>query len=465
VSLLTLRSVSLSYGAPALLEQVDLEIEPGERICLLGRNGAGKSTLLRIIDGEIQPDAGERRVGQGVRVARLSQEAPERGAERVLDVVASGLGDLGALVGEYYRLSHRIEADAEPRLLERLSGVQQRLEAGGGWEIEQRAERVISRLGLDADAPYASLSGGLRRRVMLEPDLLLLDEPTNHLDIDTIEWLEEFLLGFRGSLLFVTHDRRFLRRLATRILELDRGRLTDWPGDYDNYERRRDERLNAEAKERERFDKRLAEEEVWIRQGIKARRTRNEGRVRALQAMREERRARREGPGQARLRLDAADRGGKLVIEAEDVSFGWNGDAVIRDFSTLILRGDRVGIIGPNGAGKSTLLKLLLGELQPQAGRIRLGTSLRSGRGRQRQPACAVVPEGLPVHAGARAPAGLGAIRRRAQPPTAGQAVHAAGQPAGARRAYQRPGRRDPGTARGAADRLRGHAAAGQPRP
>jgi len=264
-----------------------------------------------------------------------------------------------------------------------LAVIQQRLEAGGGWEIEQRAERVISRLGLDADALYRVLSGGLRRRVMLaqalvrEPDLLLLDEPTNHLDIETIEWLEEFLLGFGGSILFITHDRRFLRRLATRILELDRGQLTDWPGDYDNYLRRRDERLHAEARERERFDKRLAEEEVWIRQGIKARRTRNEGRVRALESMRAQRQQRREGPGQARIQVDGAERSGKLVVEAEDVAFSWDGAPVIDGLSTLILRGDRVGIIGPNGAGKSTLLKLLLGELEPQRGRIRLGTNLR----------------------------------------------------------------------------------------
>jgi ATP-binding cassette subfamily F protein uup len=382
--ILSLRNLSLSYGAAPLLDQVDLDVGPGERICLLGRNGVGKSTLLRIIDGKVQPDSGEVRVGQGIRIGRLAQEAPVGGDERVLDVVAAGFGELGRLVGEYYRLSHGLGASADDdKALQRLAVIQQRLEAGGGWEIEQRAERVISRLGLDADALYRVLSGGLRRRVMLaqalvrEPDLLLLDEPTNHLDIETIEWLEEFLLGFPGSILFITHDRRFLRRLATRILELDRGQLTDWPGDYDNYLRRRDERLHAEARERERFDKRLAEEEVWIRQGIKARRTRNEGRVRALEAMRTQRQQRREGPGQARIQVDGAERSGKLVVEAEDVAFSWDGAPVIDGLSTLILRGDRVGIIGPNGAGKSTLLKLLLGELEPQRGRIRLGTNLR----------------------------------------------------------------------------------------
>jgi ATP-binding cassette subfamily F protein uup len=385
--LLSLRAVTLSYGHPPLLDGVDLDIGPGERVCLIGRNGAGKSTLLKLIDGAVQPDSGSIWMAEGLRVARLAQEAPLADAHRVLEVVAGGLGKLGELVAEYHHLSLRLAAfgaSAPEADLAKLAGVQQRLESEGGWEIEQRAERVVSRLGLDGEAEYAALSGGLRRRVMLaralitEPDLLLLDEPTNHLDIETIEWLEELMLGFRGSLLFITHDRGFLQRLATRIVELDRGRLTDWPGDYDNYLRRRDERLHAEAKERERFDKRLAEEEVWIRQGIKARRTRNEGRVRALQAMREERRARRETLGQARIVLDSGERSGKLVLEAEEVTFAYPGSdtPIVRGLSTLILRGDRVGIIGPNGVGKSTLLKLLLGKLTPSAGRIRLGTNL-----------------------------------------------------------------------------------------
>ncbi len=387
--LISLKSVVLSYGAPNLLDGVDLSLEPGERACLLGRNGAGKSTLLGIIAGEVQPDAGEVRRGDGVRIARLAQEAPADAGERVLDVVMDGLGALGAVACEYLHLSHALAVTGQPSdaQLARLAAVQQRLDADGGWAIEQRAERVISRLGLDAEAEYKTLSGGLRRRVMLaralvsEPDLLLLDEPTNHLDVDTIEWLEEFLLGFGGSILFITHDRRFLRRLATRILELDRGRLTDWPGDYDNYLRRRAEREHAEALANARFDKKLAEEEVWIRQGIKARRTRNEGRVRALEAMRAERRERRVGAGSARLKLDRGERSGKLVVEAEGVRFGYGeaaGDTPIIDgLDTLILRGDRVGIVGPNGAGKSTLLKLLLGELQPDAGSIRLGTNLQ----------------------------------------------------------------------------------------
>ncbi|MBN2886262.1 MAG: ATP-binding cassette domain-containing protein [Chromatiaceae bacterium] len=383
MTLLSLESVSLSYGLPPLLEEVSFAIERGERLCLLGRNGCGKSTLLKLIAGDIEPDSGVVRASGSLRVARLEQEVPAGREARVFEVVAEGLGALGALVRDYLQLSHSLDATAGEEALARLAQLQQQLEDGDGWAIEQRVERVISRLGLDADAAFAALSGGLQRRVLLaralvsEPDLLLLDEPTNHLDIDSIDWLESFLLEFPGALLFVTHDRRFLQRLATRILELDRGRLTDWPGDYANYLRRREERLHAEAQAAAHFDRKLAEEEVWIRQGIKARRTRNEGRVRALESMREERRARREQQGRARLQLGEAERSGKLVVEAEGVSHGWGERLVVRDFSTLILRGDRIGIIGPNGVGKSTLLKLLLGELEPQQGRIRRGTNLQ----------------------------------------------------------------------------------------
>ncbi|AHF04994.1 heme ABC transporter ATPase [Marichromatium purpuratum 984] len=382
MSLLSLDDVSLSYGLPPLLDGVSFTIERGERVCLIGRNGAGKSTLMRIVAGEVQPDGGQRRVGQGMRIAKLDQELPVGHEASVFEVVAGGLGELGELVREYFTCSHALGADAGEDELARLARLQQRLDDEGGWEIEQRTERVISRLGLDPQARFEALSGGQQRRVLLaralvtEPDLLLLDEPTNHLDIDSIDWLESFLVDFQGALLFITHDRRFLQRLATRILELDRGKLTDWPGDYANYLRRREERLHAEAQAAAQFDRRLAEEERWIRQGIKARRTRNEGRVRALEAMREARRARREQQGQARIRVDAGERSGKLVVEAEGLAHTWGEKTVIRDFSTLILRGDKVGVIGPNGAGKSTLLKLLLGALEPQQGRVRLGTNL-----------------------------------------------------------------------------------------
>jgi ATP-binding cassette subfamily F protein uup len=392
--LVSLRSLTLSYGHPPLLEEVSCELERGERVCLIGRNGTGKSTLLRILAGEVQPDGGEVWMREGATIARLTQEVPEGMGGSVFDLVAGGLGEQGELVREFHDLSHQLDgagggkgaavgaAQAED-LLERLSRVQQRLEAAGGWEIEQRTERTLSRLDLDPEADFASLSGGLQRRVLLaralvrEPDLLLLDEPTNHLDIQAIDWLEGFLPEFPGAILFVTHDRLFLRKLATRILELDRGRLTDWPGNYDNYLRRREERLHAEQVANARFDQKLSEEEVWIRQGIKARRTRNEGRVRALKDLREERRERREQMGKARLRLGEAERSGKLVVEAEDVTYAWGGAPVVRDLNTLILRGDKVGIMGPNGAGKTTLLKLLLGQLEPNSGSIRRGTNLQ----------------------------------------------------------------------------------------
>jgi len=383
VPLITLKNIQLSYGMAPLLDRVDLAIDKGERICLLGRNGAGKSTLMKVILGEQAPDDGERVVAGGVRLARLIQEVPVGMSGSVFDVVADGIGQLAGQLKAYHQISHQLAEGGDESLLDRLAKAQHELEAADGWQLEQRVETVISRLGLDADAEFAELSGGLKRRVLLaralviEPDLLLLDEPTNHLDIEAIDWMEEFLLGYPGAILFVTHDRAFLRRLATRILELDRGRLTDWPGDYDNFLRRKEERLNAEALANERFDKKLAQEEVWIRQGIKARRTRNEGRVRALKAMRDERRARREQTGKAQMQLSSGERSGKLVVEVERIGYAWEDKPIVRDFSTTILRGDRVGIIGPNGSGKTTLLNLLLGRLQPDSGTVRLGTNLQ----------------------------------------------------------------------------------------
>ncbi|RLJ19700.1 ABC transporter ATP-binding protein [bacterium endosymbiont of Escarpia laminata] len=382
MSLIRLRNIQLGFGGPLLLDGVDLSIERGERICLLGRNGAGKSTLMKIILGELTADDGERVVSSGVRIARLMQEVPKELKGSVFDVVANGIGVLSEVIKQYHQISTRLAETGDETLLESLARVQHELEAGDGWQLEQRVETVISRLSLDPDMQFEALSGGLKRRVLLaqalviEPDLLLLDEPTNHLDIESIDWMEEFLLGYGGALLFVTHDRAFLRHLATRILELDRGRLTDWPGDYDNFLRRKEEMLNAEVQENARFDKKLAQEEVWIRQGIKARRTRNEGRVRALKAMRDEHSRRRSETGQVRMQLQAGERSGKLVVEVDDISYAWEGKPVIRDFSTTIMRGDRIGIIGPNGAGKTTLLNLLLGRLQPDSGSVKLGTNL-----------------------------------------------------------------------------------------
>jgi ATP-binding cassette subfamily F protein uup len=376
--LITLQNVDYSVGGPLLLEKVELSIEPGERIALIGRNGAGKSTLMKLIAGEIKPDDGEVRVQQGVRITRLEQEVPHGAAGSVFDVVADGLGELGHWLAEFHRLSHAEVFDGEA-----MGDVQAKIDAADGWGLDQRVAETLTKLDLDGDAEFARLSGGMKRRVLLaralvsSPDLLLLDEPTNHLDIEAIDWLEMFLKGWSGSVLFVTHDRRFLRALATRIVEIDRGQVTSWPGDWANYERRREERLNAQAAENARFDKLLAQEEVWIRQGIKARRTRDEGRVRRLKAMRNERSVRRELGGNVRMEAAQAENSGKKVMEAKDVSFAFGSRTMVRDFSTVILRGDRIGLIGPNGSGKTTLLKLLLGELQPQQGEIRPGTNLQ----------------------------------------------------------------------------------------
>jgi len=382
MALVTLRRIQLGFGGPPLLENLSFSIADGERVCLLGRNGAGKSTLMKLIAGDLQPDDGEMAVRQGAKIARLTQEVPDDMSGPVFDVVASGLGELGELVRSYHHLVVRLESEYDEALLRRLSQVQHQLEAADGWQTEQLVESVLTRLQLDAESEFSALSGGLKRRVLLaralvrEPDLLLLDEPTNHLDIESIDWLEQFLLGYAGALLFVTHDRAFLQRLATRIIELDRGSASDWPGDYANFLRRKDEVLNAEEKANERFDKRLAEEETWIRQGIKARRTRNEGRVRALKDMRDERSRRREQQGQVQMSMQKTEKSGKLVAEVEEISYAWDENPVVRDLSVSIMRGDRIGVIGPNGIGKSTLLNLLLGRLKPDNGSVRFGTKL-----------------------------------------------------------------------------------------
>jgi ATP-binding cassette subfamily F protein uup len=376
--LITLHNVDYSVGGPLLLERAELSIEPGERIALIGRNGAGKSTLMKLIAGELQPDDGQVRVQSGVRIARLEQEVPQGTGGSVFDVVAGGLGELGSWLAQFHQISHAEHFDAKA-----LEKVQARIDAADGWALDQRVSEVLARLELDGDGEFGRLSGGMKRRVLLAralvsaPDLLLLDEPTNHLDIEAIDWLEGFLKEWNGSVLFVTHDRRFLRALATRIVEIDRGQVSSWPGDFDNYLRRREERLHSEAQERARFDKMLAQEESWIRQGIKARRTRDEGRVRRLKAMRVERAQRRELSGNVRMEASQGESSGKKVIEAKGLHFAFGERVMVRDFSTVILRGDRIGLVGPNGSGKTTLLKLLLGELQPQAGEVKLGTNLQ----------------------------------------------------------------------------------------
>jgi len=378
--LLRLDKVSLAFGHRPLLDGVDLELRKGERVCLVGRNGEGKSSLLRVISGEQAADDGEVRVRPGLRVAALAQEVMLDSAEPVFDVVAGGLGELAELISAYHRTAHQLEQRQDAATMERLAALQHDLEASGGWQLEQRVESVLSRLQLDGTAGFDTLSGGWRRRVLLaralvcEPDILLLDEPTNHLDIEAITWLEDFMVDYAGALLFISHDRAFVRRLATRIIELDRGRLGSWPGDYDDYLRRKAAQLEVEERHHAQFDRKLSQEEAWIRQGIKARRTRNEGRVRALQALREQRRQRRERGGRADLQLERGEQSGRMVFEAEHVTVRFGERTVIRDFSTTVLRGDRVGIIGPNGAGKSTLIRTLLGEMQPDSGRVRRGT-------------------------------------------------------------------------------------------
>ena len=378
--LLSFESVSISYGLEALLDHTSFQIDAGERVCLIGRNGAGKSTLLKIAEGSVTPDEGEVWRQPALRIAQLAQELLVSETASVFDVVAGGLPEIGALLAEYHHVSHEVGRDASR--LGRMEQLQHEIEMRDGWRLHERVDNVLATHQLSADALVAELSGGWRRRVALaralvgEPDLLLLDEPTNHLDVEVIQWLEDALLDFRGGVLFVTHDRALLARLATRILELDRGVLSSWPGDYPTFLARKAAALEEEARHDALFDKKLAQEEAWIRRGIKARRTRNEGRVRALVSMREERRRRREVQGRAQFSVEEADASGKLVIEAEHVSFGWNGAPIVRDFSLRIRRGDRIGLVGPNGVGKTTLLKLLLGELTPDAGRVRLGTKL-----------------------------------------------------------------------------------------
>lgn len=383
MALLFLRDLRLSYGTQTLLNKVSFKVEPNERVCIVGRNGEGKSTLLKIIENSIQADEGTRIVQEGIKIAKLQQEVPHDMTGTVFHIIALGLGDMGEHLDRFHQLSHAMADDYSEALMTQLMHVQQAIDAQDGWALNQRVDAIISKLSLPAEAEFSSLSGGMKRRVLLaqalvqEPEILLLDEPTNHLDIPSIQWLEDFLKNLNCSLVFITHDRSFLQALATRIVELDRGQLHNWECDYVTYLERKQAQLESEAKTNAEFDKRLAQEEVWIRQGIKARRTRNEGRVRALEKLREEHQARRSQQGKANLQFNQGSNSGKQVIEVEGLTFAWPDKSVVQDFSTLILRGDKVGIIGANGCGKSTLLKLLLGKLTPQDGTVKIGTNIQ----------------------------------------------------------------------------------------
>ena len=380
--LITLQDVFLSYGQPPLIDHINLTIEPGERVCLIGRNGAGKSTLLKIIDGQIIADEGSIKRASGVKVAQLEQSVPQNTQGSVFDVIAEGLGKEGKLVQQFHHLTQQLTHDSSPKIFSQLEECQAELERINGWDINQRVESIITKMELDPDVDIQSLSGGYKRRVLLaralvsNPDLLLLDEPTNHLDIEAIQWVEQFLLKWEGSLLFISHDRRFMDNLANRFIEIDRGKLTEYNCNYSTYLTRKEENLEIEDRQNALFDKRLSQEEIWIRQGIKARRTRNEGRVRSLEAMRKEFSERRKRLGTAKMDIHQAEKSGKVVAEANVISFAFGSDTVVRNFSTLIQRGDKVGLIGRNGVGKTTLIKLLLGELTPQTGTIKTGTNL-----------------------------------------------------------------------------------------
>ncbi|WP_022976626.1 ATP-binding cassette domain-containing protein [Nevskia ramosa] len=375
--LISFKNVNLNLGNTVLLDQVNFTLEPGERLCLVGRNGTGKSTLMKVLTGEVAIDSGELVRSQGLRITELPQDVPAGIEGSVFEVVADGLGKAGRLVAQYHHLLIH-----EPENMDKLGKVQTALEALDGWTIDSKVQAMCERLQLPPDTEFADLSGGLKRRALLaralvaEPDILLLDEPTNHLDIDSITWLEEFLATWPGTLLFITHDRAFLRRLATRIIELDRGILRSWPGTYDEYLVRKEESLRIEEQSNALFDKRLAQEEVWIRKGIKARRVRDQGRVERLKKLRNEYAARRELSGEAKLVLQEAEKSGKLVAEAKGISFSRGDRIIVKNFSTTIIRGDKIGIIGPNGAGKTTLLNLLLAKLEPDSGTVRNGSKL-----------------------------------------------------------------------------------------
>lgn len=382
MALLTINNGLLAYGDHPLLDHADFALQENERVCLVGRNGAGKSTLMKVLAGEVLLDDGKLTVTQDVVVSRLEQDPPRNQEGTVLDYVAGGLAEVGEQLKIYQDQLDLIATDPSEQNINKLARIQEQLEHSGAWRFEDRIKNVLTALKLDGHTKLTDLSGGWQRKAALaralvcDPDVLLLDEPTNHLDVTTIEWLENFLRDFRGSIIFISHDRAFIKSMATRIVDLDRGKLASFPGNYDNYLIEKEEMLRVEEMQNAEFDKKLAQEEVWIRQGIKARRTRNEGRVRALKKLREERSNRRDVQGKANIQIDDAARSGKIVFEAKNINYAIEGKTIVKDFSFNIMRGDRIALIGPNGCGKSTLLKLLLDELEPQSGRLHCGTKL-----------------------------------------------------------------------------------------
>ncbi|EJG1710073.1 ABC transporter ATP-binding protein [Vibrio parahaemolyticus] len=382
MALLTIHNAQLAFGDHPLLDRAEFALQENERVCLVGRNGAGKSTLMKVLAGDILLDDGKIQITQDVVVSRLEQDPPRNQEGTVYEYVSGGLAEIGEQLKIYHDLLDLVAQDPSEKNINRLAKTQEQLDHSNAWRFDDRVNNVLSALKLSPDTLLRDLSGGWQRKAALaralvcDPDVLLLDEPTNHLDVTTIEWLENFLKDFKGSIIFISHDRAFIKSMATRIVDLDRGQLSSFPGDYDNYLLEKEEMLRVEEMQNAEFDKKLAQEEVWIRQGIKARRTRNEGRVRALKKLREERRDRREVQGKVNLNIDDASRSGKIVFEAENVSFAYDGKQIVDNFSFNIMRGDRIALIGPNGCGKSTVLKLLLGQLEAQSGRLHCGTKL-----------------------------------------------------------------------------------------
>ncbi len=382
MALVTISNAQLAFGDNPLLDHAEFILQPGERVCLVGRNGAGKSTLMKVLDGQVQLDDGSIQMMQELRISRLEQDPPRDAEGTVFEYVSEGLADIGRVLARYHQLLDLVATDASDRNFNELGKLQEQIDLADGWRLDTKISSVLADLNLDGSALLTSLSGGWQRKAALaralacDPNVLLLDEPTNHLDVSTIEWLETYLKEFRGAIVFISHDRAFIQSMSTRIVDLDRGKLSSWPGDYAMYLEAKEEALRVEAEQNAEFDKKLAQEETWIRQGIKARRTRNEGRVRALKQLRRERSERREVMGKANINLDTSSRSGKIVFEAENLHYGFDDKTIVQDFSFSIMRGDKIALIGPNGCGKSTVLKLLLDDLKPMGGKLHCGTKL-----------------------------------------------------------------------------------------